>query len=543
MPGDGSFSSVALRVKLTWLTVFRTVATSLLLVGAVIRLWSGAPVEELSRADSLSFALIGITYLTTLIYGFALRRGKVGLGSAMVQALGDVVLATCVVYLTGAVESPFVFAYSLAVISASIVLGQRGAFVAALTSAGAFAGVVLSVQWGLLSPPIGSSAVSVSRLLFYISGNALAQGLIAVLVGYLASQLSATGGRLSAREADIRELVDLQNNIVNSIPSGLVTCEPDGTVSFVNPEGENILNLSPANGTVRHLDDILPGARAIPAGTKRAEINLETKGGVKSLGLTVTPLEGRRGSLLIVFQDLTDLRRMQEELRRIDHLASLGRVSAQLAHEIRNPLAAMRGSAQLLGGDGRPGDSSARLANIIVRESDRLAALVESYLSLARPPPPTRALSRVDSIAAETIEMLRADPLARGIRIEERLAPSIAFVDAGQVRQVLINLLRNAFLAAGRGGTVRVEVSSANDHALLRVWDSAGSIAADDLGRVFEPFYSTREGGTGLGLSTVHSIVRMHGGSIEVMSNPKAGTTFTVEIPVRPDADAVSATV
>lgn len=174
---------------------------------------------------------------------------------------------------------------------------------------------------------------------------------------------------------------------------------------------------------------------------------------------------------------------------------------------------------------------SARLAQIVVRESDRLAHLVDQYLTLARPPPPVLTPLRLDALVSDTVEMLRADPLARGVAIEEKLAVIQALGDASQLRQVLINLLRNAFAAVGRQGRVRVSVEPDRDQSMIQVWDSAGSIPASDLQRIFEPFYSTREGGTGLGLSTVHSIVRAHGGAIEVSSAPEQGTCFTVRLP------------
>ena len=528
-----------LKVKLTWVVVFRTVAISLLLIVSVVRLVSNPQGGDLSSADSLSFALIGAVYLLTIVYGVLLRQGRgVNRQGAIAQVVGDVVLASSLVYLTGAADSPFVFTYLLAVVAAAILLFRWGAVLTATATSLAFTLMSLAVQFGQLRPPTGSQPMPTERLVFVLTSHTLAQFLIAVLAGYLAQQVSRTGGRLSAREADLKELVALQNRIVNAMPSGLLTCDEKGEISFINPAAMAILGQTTADQLPRHLDELLPGASRLPRSTRRAELSVETPGGRRVLGLAVTPLEDRGSALLVVFQDLTYLRRMQEELKRIDHLASLGRLSAQLAHEIRNPLASMRGSAQLLGDDVKNSANSTRLAQIIMRESDRLATLVDGYLELARPPPPARENIRIDSVVAETVEMLRADPMTSGVLLEESLAPVDGLADAAQLRQVLINLLRNALVAAGKGGTVKVTVDRDGDQARIRIWDSAGSIPAADLMRIFEPFYTTKEAGTGLGLSTVHAIVQAHAGLIAVTSSAAEGTTFTVALPSRAATEA-----
>jgi two-component system, NtrC family, sensor histidine kinase PilS len=533
LPAEGE-----LRVKLTWLTVFRTVAISLLMIVVAARLLSSQRATELSSADSLFFLVIGAVYGLTLAYGFALRRRTASRLVAWVQLLGDVVLASCLAWLTGGSDSPFLFAYSLAVVAGAILLFRKGALVVATASSVAFVALVAAIEWGWLPPPLGYVHLTAARALFAISSHVLSQYLLAVLAGYLSEQVLSTGGRLSAREADIRQLVDLQNRIVSAMPSGLVTCEADGRVTFINPAAAAILGHSREQAVGRPIEEILPGVLALRPNTRRAELQIEAPSGKKTLGLMVTPLEADSRAQLVVFSDLTEVRRMQDELKRIDHLASLGRMSAQLAHEIRNPLASMRGSAQMLAEDVPSGAPAARLAQVLLRESDRLAVLVEEYLKLARPPPPQARLQRLDAVVAETVEMLRIDPVATGVKIEESLMPVQGYADVAQLKQVLINLLRNALVAAGRGGQVRVKVADEPGRVRIDVWDSAGSIPPDDLHRIFDPFYTTREGGTGLGLSTVYAIVKAHGGAIEVSSSPETGTTFSVGLPDRPPAEA-----
>ncbi|HZN91158.1 MAG TPA: ATP-binding protein [Myxococcales bacterium] len=519
-----------LQLKLVWLTVFRVVATTLLLLASALRLVTRSSPESLTFEDSASFGLIGFIYVLTLISGLALRWGRVGMGVAYLQVAGDLLVATAVVYLTGGLDSPFTFTYSVAVIAGAILLPQRGAITVALLGAASFAAQAVLIQQGLLRPPLGTGPVTFDRLGFALASNALAQLLVAALVGYLARQLSAAGGRLSQREEEMKTLAALQRQILACMPSGLVTCTAAGHVTFVNRAAEAILEL-PGEGERPAVERMLPGVLKVPTARGRHELTVETPRGKKTLGLSVTPLEGSPGgALLIVFQDLTELKKMEDDLRRADRLAALGSLAAQLAHEIRNPLASMRGSAQLLAQDLK-GHSSGRLSTILLRESDRLTALVEDFLKFARPPPPALVETQLDQLVAETVEMLKIDPLSRGVDMAVEAEPARCPADAGQLRQVLLNLVRNALEAAKPGGRVRVRVESAAPGPRIHVWDSAGAIPPADLDRIFEPFFTTRDRGTGLGLSTAHSIVQAHGGTISVSSAPQQGTEFVVELP------------
>jgi two-component system sensor histidine kinase PilS (NtrC family) len=519
-----------LRLKLTWVSIFRTVATTLMLAAMAVRVFAAPPRgRELSAEDSASLFVIAAVYLATLAYGVMLKRGLVGRGLAYAQIVGDVALASGLVYLTGGADSPFTFSYLLAIVLASTLLYRRGALFAAMGSTVAFTALALAVQHQLLRSPSGTGILPPGRLGFLVVSNVLAQFLIAVLAGYLSHQLSAAGGRLSKREADLREMASLQRQILASVPSGLASCEADGAVIFMNRAACSILGVTEASG--RNIEEIIPGIRRRQLGSKRFELSVETPAGQRTLGLALTALEGEDGPFLVIFQDLTDLRRAEAELQRIDRLAALGRLAAQLAHEIRNPLASMRGSAQMIAGTSEGNGSSAKLASILVREADRLSTLVENFLRFARPPPPTLRHQSLRKIVVDTLEVLSADPLSRGVSINPSLAEIFASVDADQLTQALINILRNAFVAAGPSGEVRIVLEHLATGPRIRIWDSAGSIPPSDLNRIFEPFFTTREGGTGLGLSTAHSIIRAHGGTISVTSSPAHGTEFTLSMP------------
>ncbi|MDQ3222255.1 MAG: ATP-binding protein, partial [Gemmatimonadota bacterium] len=352
----------------------------------------------------------------------------------------------------------------------------------------------------------------------------------AALASYLGRLLSAAGGSLVAREKDLENLGALHRQILASMPSGLITCSATGRVTFVNRAGAALLELETWHSA--DISAVLPGLEWRHLDGKRREVEIPTQKGAKTLGLTVTGLDTPPGSALIVFQDLTHMRRMEIELRRADQLAALGRMSAQLAHEIKNPLASMRGSAQLLAEDVRTG-LSARLAQILIRESDRLTSLVDAFLKFARPPEPKRQELALEKLVRDCLEMLSSDPLSKDVPIEFDVRPVSAMADPDQLRQVLINLLRNAFEAVkGLNGSVRVRLSEAGEMARLEIWDSAGTIAEPHLRRLFEPFFTTRPGGTGLGLSISYSIIQAHGGNIQVSSSLSGGTCFTVLIPL-----------
>ncbi|HEY1905974.1 MAG TPA: ATP-binding protein [Myxococcaceae bacterium] len=522
---DAPDAGGSLRPRLVWVTAFRTAAATLLLAVYGVRLLSRPSIEALAGEDLVSLWLVGSIYLLVLVQALFLRDSKPGLRSALVHVAGDVAIATVLVFLTGGPESPFTFAYLLSVAGAAILLGQWGALAAAAACSASFLLLVAAISSGTLHSPVPIGTLSVGRLAFLCASNVLAQFLTAVLTGFLARQLTTAGGRLSARERDLRELTRLQQQILSAMPSGLLTCDVDGRITYVNRAAQQILGVDPS-ATPGDVEQLIPGVRTLFTGKPRSEVMVTTPAGRRILGLTVSALSAPPSPLLVVFQDLTELRRAEQELRRADRMAELGALSAQLAHEIRNPLAAMRGSAQLLSPGADP--ETERLVGILTREADRLGELVTDFLVFARPPAPVLRPCHLDELVRETIELISSDPLSSGVAIEVEPGALRAEVDPDQVRQVLLNLLRNALAAAGKGGRVRTFFSQVDGQVRIHVWDSGGSIATADLPRIFEPFFTKRAGGTGLGLSTVHSIVRAHGGQIQVSSSPGEGTEFVV---------------
>jgi two-component system sensor histidine kinase PilS (NtrC family) len=261
------------------------------------------------------------------------------------------------------------------------------------------------------------------------------------------------------------------------------------------------------------------------------------------LGFSISPLSTEAGEttgMVITFQDLTQVRTLEETSRRQDRLAAIGRMAASIAHEIRNPLAAMRGSIQMLRSEVDSDSSQAELMEIILRESDRLNRIITDFLSYARPRSLIQARVDVGDLLHQTFALLRHSPeIGPNQTVTEELpaAPIFAEADEGQLKQVFWNLARNALQAMPQGGTLRATLANNSDNRLrIEFSDTGRGMSPDQVEHLFEPFSSTT-GGTGLGLSIVYQIIRDHGGTINVRSREGQGTTITVELPLATNTD------
>ena len=504
-----------LRRKLTWLTAFRIVATSLSLVAIVLRLVDESPAEP-TRGDWTAFSIIGFVYLLSLVTAVAVRRGRWTGPAVVIQVLGDLVIATVLVVLTGGGESPFTFTYSLAVISGAILMERRGALALAAAGSLIYAGVVLGAHAGLA----GLSVPPTRQATFLLGSHVLAMFLVAVLAGYLSRQLSAAGGALSAREKDLQRLETLQAQILAAMPSGLVTCDAEGRVTFVNRAASAILGIEMEAGRRRMLEDLLPGALHLGRRTSRRELTVRTPAGERILGLSTTPLaDEREDALLIVFQDLTELRRMEDGLRRADRLAALGTMSAQLAHEIRNPLAAIVQANALL--DEELQDPGQRqLTRMVQNNAQRLSKIVDEVLDVARVPEPGRteppSLVLDSSVQDICADWSQRAPRRRRIQLALATQGLPVDFDSEHLRRVLVNLLDNALRhASARPAAIQVSTRlSPEQQSSLQVW-SDGAPLEDSVERhLFEPFFSSESRSSGLGLYICRELCERHRASI-----------------------------
>ena len=522
------------RTRLTWVMLFRVGLVTLLLASALVAEVGAASGEQTSPVVATLFALIIATYGLTIVFALVLKRADNVARLAAVQVGSDLILATMLVHLTGGAESAFAFMYILVIIGAAFVLG-RGALVAA------GAAVILYVADGL-----GFSSLPLRTLIRSLAVNAVAFAATGALATRLALELRRAGEQIVSQGAILRDLAALHADVIRGLTSGLVTIGRQGLILTFNTAAGEIIGRAAADAIGRPLAEVMPGLARLQASLgdgalRRGEVpqTVMRRDGAReerTLGVSISPLVDSAGQVLgsiVNFQDLTELRRMEAAMQRAERLAAVGRLAAGIAHEIRNPLAAISGSIELLAqttsGDGAK--ENRELMTIVIREVDRLNGLITDLLEFARP----RSLEtqRLD-VAATLTEMLRVfenDKQLRGARVELRADDSVLVdADPSQLRQVVWNLLRNAAEAAP-GEPVRVEVRGDARSARFTVRDRGPGIAPEHRARMFEPFFSTKEGGTGLGLATVHRIVEEHKGAVEIDCPSDGGTAVTVRLP------------
>lgn len=513
------------RRKLAWVILFRLVLDTVLLGGTAF--WQvGAGGTPGTLATGLYAIVLG-TFVASLGFAAWLASGRFLRGLAWAQIAADVGIATAVVAITGWSDSVFVFMYSLAIVEGAILLFRVGAVGALGLS------VLAYVPTALWLAPVRPAVLS----LFAHVGAFLASGALAT---YLAEQLRRTGEKLEARESDLAAVTALQEAIVQSVASGLVTLDADDRITFLNRAGEQITGL--------RADEVRgePAARwfsGMQEQTGRDETDFENERGERlRLGYTHFALRGRDGAPIgraVIFQDLSGLRAMEERVQRSERLADIGRVAAGLAHELRNPVAAMSGSIELLRAGLALGPDEGRLMDIVTREASRLNDLVTRFLEYARPAVPRRTITDLARLASDTLEVFANDPAAASIRLERELAAAECRCDPDLMRQVLWNLLANAAHAArwngmaapGRGRVTVRTGRDADGWARLEVEDDGAGIPPQDLPRLFTPFFTTKERGSGLGLATVQRVVDAHHGTIVVGSGGGGGARFVVRLP------------
>ncbi|MDQ3254477.1 MAG: ATP-binding protein [Acidobacteriota bacterium] len=540
----------AARRRLWRLVLCRLVVALLVLATSQIkaRPWLGLP--GLVTLDSpISVAITAI--VLSVIYAVALRFSALPIrAQAAIQFFFDVLLVTWLVWTTGDIYSPYAALFIVIISVSSIFLGAREVLLIAAVSTLCYTLAMLSIQLNWL-PMHDDSAVGVtlSRALGTVGFNCIGFLVVGLFAARLAQRQSRSDVQLSEAAHALARLRALHERIVESIRSGLITTDLDGRIYTFNKAAEEMTgytagglrgeDVSTLLGHMREKTDASLHASAKGHPSPRFEADCVTADGRRVLlGYSIAPLNtegGERSGLVITFQDLTEVRALEDTSRRQAKLAAVGRLAAGIAHEIRNPLTAMRGSIQVLRSGVAADSVEAELMEIVLRESDRLNQIITDFLNYARPRPVT--LSRVDvsDPLRETFALLRHSPDVRdGHRIEDVIPdePALAMIDAAGMKQVFWNLARNALNAMPVGGTLRAELENlASGQLRITFIDTGRGMSSEQVERLFEPFSSSTTGGTGLGLSIVYQIIRDHGGTINVRSREGRGTTITIDLP------------
>jgi two-component system sensor histidine kinase PilS (NtrC family) len=379
--------------------------------------------------------------------------------------------------------------------------------------------------------------------------------LVAFISGFLAEKLRVKEGELSHTSERLERVQLDTDDILLNLHSGLLTIDSRGIIIYFNRAAESILGMRQAdvrgrsllevfNPTMPQFCERILSVLKLSKPNYRTELEIPGEGGKRlPLGLTASVLgdeqSGIRG-IIAIFQDLTQAKQMEAALLEADRLAAVGELSARIAHEIRNPLASISGSVEVLKNEIQVTGENARLMELIVKESERLSRVLSDFLAYARTGPVRSTKVELVSVAGDTVELLRHDPnLPRGVKLEFRSNPSTVYVIAeeDQVRQVLINLITNAIQAVDPDhGSIMVELAApesnqgvfATEWISLRVVDNGCGFTPEDRSRVFEPFFSRKKGGTGLGLAIVKRCLDNIGARITVDSIPGKGTTFSI---------------
>lgn len=540
-----------------------------------------ATITQIQKSDSyLStsllylYVLAGSVCALTCVYIIIIPLLKRFTLFAHVQIMVDIIFVTFLLYITGGINSIFSFLYSIAIIAASICLYIYGGMLAATISSILYAALICLQHYHLIAPLQISSFIASGytdeRLYFPIIVNVSAFYLIAVLGSFLAEQAKKTRLQLREKQIDIEKLELVHENIIQNITSGLLTLDQKGNIITFNSAAEDITGYTHTEVYLRHVQEVFPDMQSIlnrdthdtaqiMPGPRFEMPFIRRDGKTIYLGFSLSPLRDNAGHAvgsILIFQDLTDYKEMQESVKRMDRLAVVGRLAAGIAHEIRNPLASISGSIQVLKKSLKLSDSDARLMDIILRESNNLNMLISDFTQFARPEKQDKERLNLKALIGEVIAIFKNSPDCKNIiTIHEDIKDAVSVLaNRQQFKQVLWNLIINAAQAMPPEGgsitlTARMKGNGVQPPGItplmkgslqeplpetwveMQVADTGCGIQGKDLEAIFDPFFTTKDNGTGLGLSIVHKIIQEHGGTVVVDSIPGRGTKFTIYIP------------
>jgi two-component system sensor histidine kinase PilS (NtrC family) len=547
-----------LRRKLFLLIAIR-VGISTLLLGSAVFVQLTAP--GTFPGEPL-FLLIGATYGLNILWALTLKWTERFTGIVDVQLACDALAVTGFIAVTGGITSYFAALYVLPIAAASSVQFRRGGMMIATLSALLYVGIVL-VQYFGMADVLGfrflehENTLPPPRIVAYTTGlNVFLFFSIAFLSGSLADRLQRAGARLERASSEIADLQAFNQHVIDSLASGLATTDKQGRILTFNRAAETITGYSSISVVGRRIEEVLdlpPSVAAElinlagPGRGRRVESPFRTGDGRKiELGYTATQLRAPDGNagLLFAFQDVTDIKKLERDARLRQRLAAVGEMAAGIAHEIRNPLASMSGSIQILRQELPLTDEQAQLMDIVLRESERLNDTIRSFLAYARPQRFSIAKLDVRRVLNDAALLLRnSSEVHDGHLIDVRVPMSeVPFeADENQIKQIVWNLATNGLRAMRGGGRLtlgaRLEPGAdGQESVVLEVADEGVGIPAEELDAIFQPFRGSFAKGTGLGLAIVHRIVSDYNGEIQVSSTPGRGTTVNVRLPARAPA-------
>ncbi len=529
-PDGGLRSSVVLRVIIT---------TVLLGSGAVIYYGRGARKEAFYLAVIVA-VIYFLSLVSLLLQSLFQRYPKI---FKISQLFFDLVLASTVIFVTGGKSSPFIFLYVLIIIYSSIALTKLASYVTALVSGLVY---VLIVFYQIRAEvPIGPgqsiwSSVSewgeigLVSTYFHLTGFLL----VAILSGYLSERFRTAGRELGESERSLRILRNLHENIIQSLTSGVITLNLDGKIISANRTGLEILGISGEDKILgKDLGQFMTGLHLEDLVSKKREQMLYTTpdGSMVTLGFSSSDLkdtDDKTHGYIIIFQDLTEVKELEDRLRTSEKMALLGQLAAGLAHELRNPLSAISGAVEILSSDVKPTEDNLRLVRMASQEVERLNLLVEDFLILTMPIQKLTTLVDLGRIVNDTVESF-AKTIRRGnIEIINQVENGIYVqADSYRLKQAVWNLLLNSVDAMPIGGLIIIKSKTEENNVVIEISDEGKGIDENFISRIFDPFFTTKEVGTGLGLAIVQKVIEGYNGNINVVSSRGKGATFVITLP------------
>jgi two-component system sensor histidine kinase PilS (NtrC family) len=537
-----------MRRKLQWLLISRLAIAAVLLaiVGLTERDQSARSFVPVLAAMAFATVIVSLGYFAALHSQMSHRT------QAYIQFSLDVCMVTWLVYRTGDVESPFLALYLVIIFAACALLGRTGVSLVGASAGVCYVGVGVLTMSKILPRAAGWAAYEGGHLSwteFMFSLNLIAILAVAILSSQLAERIRRSETQLASATKDLADYRLFNDRIIESMRSGLVTTDLQGHITTFNHAAEEITGYRTVDVRGKNVFDIFgdiekqieAGLESIRTRTRlpRFDIGCRTADDREiHLGFSVAPLvdeaDNSRGYVL-TFQDLTEVMELEREVRRQERLAALGKMAAGLAHEIRNPLASMRGSVQVLASELSFSQDQHQLMQIVLRESDRLNRIVSDFLTYARPPKIERSVIELASLLSETISLLRNSPELRADHVikEEYPGDPVHYQgDPNQIRQIFWNLARNAIQAMPHGGELRVALDARSKRDVTIAFSDTGEgMSREQKDRLFEPFNSS-SGGTGLGMAIVYQLVRDHNGKIVVDTESGKGTRIAIRLPV-----------
>ncbi len=513
----------------------------------VITLFLGGTIVNQLRSAGADFRVLGWLYLLaalcliqSLTFLFLFRRSQHQSSLLRWQICWDLLFATALIFLAGGIVSHLSFLYIFIIFSVSIFLSRREVFVAASAAAILYGGL-LDLQYYAVLPVVSAFPTNLasSREIFYdIFINVIVFYLIAFLSSLLAERLRHSELALKKREIDFEELENLNQIILENIPSGLIIINNAGRIRSFNAGAATITGYALEVIYNRPIAELFPDMIVLDGKNFKTIARGETRlidkqGGQRPVGFSssmVRDVSGETLGLLVTFQDLSRLKEMESQLKRADRLAAVGQLAAGMAHEIRNPLASISGSVQLLMEGEKLEQDDRRLMGIVVREAERLNALLTDFLVFARPSPPCLEPVDVAELLDELVFMIAADERFKDIELQRDYTGAMEwYCDRDQLRQALWNLLVNGAEAMEHGGRLTCGLDS--EVPAVFIEDTGPGIPDAIRDKVFDPFFTTKDSGTGLGLATVHSIVEAHQGRLDLIKAEGGGERFVICMP------------